>query len=66
MKMINLKPKKLWLVNTLVFGAVAVLHLWRALLGLELNIGSFALPVWASFLAFLVAGYLSYLNYDAQ
>ena len=62
----KIKPKQLWLVNTLVFGAAGVLHLWRALIGLELNIGSFALPVWASFLAFLVAGYLSYLNYNAQ
>jgi len=43
-----------------------LLHLWRALMGLELNIGSFALPVWASFLAFLLAGYLSYLNHNAQ
>lgn len=64
--MIDIKPKKLFLVNTFVFGAAAILHLWRALLGLELNIGSFALPVWASFLAFLIAGFLSYLNYDAQ
>ena len=64
--MINIKPKQLLLINTLVFGAVALLHLWRALMSLELNIGSFALPVWASFVAFLVAGYLSYLNYNAQ
>ena len=61
-----MKIKQLWLVNTLVFGAVALLHLWRALMSLELNIGSFTLPVWASFLAFLVAGFLSYLNYNAQ
>ncbi len=64
--MIKIKQKQLGLVNTLVFGAVALLHLWRALMGLELNIGSFALPVWASFVAFLVAGYLSYLNHNAQ
>ena len=64
--MMDIKIKQLLLINTIVFGVVAVLHLWRALMGLELNIGSFALPVWASFLAFLVAGFLSYLNYNAQ
>lgn len=62
----NVPKKHLSLVNTYIFGAVALLHLWRALLGLELNIGSFALPVWASFVAFLAAGYLSYLNYNAE
>lgn len=64
--MMNIKIKQLLLANTLVFGIVGLLHLWRALLGLELNVGSLSLPVWASFLAFLVAGFLSYLNYNAQ
>jgi len=64
--MMKINKKQLWLVNTSVFGTAALLHLWRALMHLPLSIGSFALPVWASFVAFLVAGYLSYLNYNAQ
>lgn len=62
----KLNTKQILFVNTVIFGIVALLHLWRALMGFELNIGSFSLPIWASFLAFLVAGYLSYLNYHAR
>jgi len=51
------------MVNMGLFGAIALLHLWRALSGLELNIGSFSLPAWASFVAFLLAGLMCYQNY---
>lgn len=53
------------MVNMYVFGVVALLHLWRALSGFELSIGTFMLPVWGSFVAFAFAGYLAWLNYKA-
>ncbi len=48
------------------FGIVALLHLWRALSGTELVIGTLSIPPWGSFVGFLLAGYLSYLNYNAR
>jgi hypothetical protein len=45
-----------------VFGLVGILHLWRAIAGLELNIGTFSLPVWTSYVAFVLAWGLAYLN----
>ena len=48
-----------------VFGIVALLHLWRALSGAELVIGTLSIPPWGSVVGFLVAGCLSYLNYKS-
>lgn len=50
-------------VNLVVFSLVAVLHLWRAIVGLPLNIGTFLIPVWGSYLAAIVIGGLAYWNY---
>ena len=61
-----METKQLLKINAAVFGVVAILHLWRAVSGLELNIGAFSLPVWTSFVAFVVVGALSYLNYKAK
>jgi hypothetical protein len=58
-----MKIKKLMQLNMAVFGVVSILHLWRAIAGLELNIGAFNLPVWASYMAFILVGVLAYVNY---
>ena len=50
-------------VNITVFSLVALLHLWRAVMGLPLNIGAVAIPVWGSYLAVVVVGGLAYWNY---
>lgn len=52
-------------INVYVFSIVAVLHLWRAITGLPLNIGVMDIPVWGSYLAVLVTSFLAYLNYHA-
>ena len=51
--------------NIGLFTVVGLLHLWRAIAGLPLNIGAFSLPVWASYIAFFVVGSLAYWNYKA-
>jgi hypothetical protein len=61
-----MKIKKLMQLNMVVFGVVSLLHLWRAIAGLELNIGTFNLPVWASYIAFIFVGILAYLNYKFE
>ena len=43
-----------------VFSLVAVLHALRLLLGWEAMIGGWHVPMWLSWLALALAGYLAY------
>lgn len=52
----------LWGVLILIV-VVAVLHLIRAVMGWSLTVESFEIPVWLSYVAFLVLGFLSYKLY---
>lgn len=45
-------------VSGAVFGVVALAQVARALMQLPVQIGSFEIPVWASWLAAIVAGSL--------
>lgn len=47
------------LISGTIFGVVSVLHLVRALTGGPFEIGPLSLPVWASWIGFVVAGLLS-------
>jgi hypothetical protein len=46
-------------VSGAIFTLVAVAQLIRVLLGLPAQIGGFAIPIWGSVVAFLVAGGLA-------
>jgi len=46
-------------VSGTIFALVAVAQLTRALLGLPVQIGGFAIPIWCSFVAFLFTGGLA-------
>jgi len=59
------KNKALMLASV-IFGIVAALHLLRSIFSWEANIGGFNIPVWFSYVAVVVAGYLSWLMYDAS
>lgn len=48
-----------------IFGIIALLHLLRAVLGWEANINGFNVPMWLSYIAVVVAGYLSWQMYSA-
>jgi hypothetical protein len=43
-----------------VFSVIALVHLYRAVVGLPAVIGGFAVPTWASWLVVVVASYLTY------
>jgi hypothetical protein len=45
-------------VTGVIFGVVTVAHVYRAITGAPVMLGSAAVPVWASWLAALVAGAL--------
>jgi len=47
-------------VAGVVFGLVALGHLYRAVTSTSLVYGTTLIPVWVSYLAVVVTGYLSY------
>lgn len=50
-------------VTGIIFAVIAVLHLMRLVLGWEVILGSFVVPMWASFVGVAVAAYLAYCAY---
>jgi threonine/homoserine/homoserine lactone efflux protein len=48
------------LVAGVVFGLVALAHVLRIVFGWSLTIQDFSVPMWASWIAIIVAGYLAY------
>lgn len=53
-------------VSTAIFGLIAVLHLARVLLGWDAAIGGWEVPMWLSWGAVVVAGFLAYTGYKHQ
>jgi hypothetical protein len=47
-------------ISGVVFGAIALLHVARLLLGWPAQIAGWAVPLWLSWLAFPAAGVLSF------
>ena len=45
-------------VSGLIFGVVSVTHIARALAAVPVQLGSYAVPVWVSWVAAVVAGSL--------
>jgi hypothetical protein len=48
------------LVAGVVFGLVALAHVLRIVLGWSIMVQDFAVPMWASWIAVIVMGYLAY------
>jgi hypothetical protein len=48
------------LVAGLIFSGMAILHLVRLVLGWQAMIAGMTVPLWASWVGILVAGYLAY------
>ncbi len=55
--------KTYYKVTSLIFLLIAVLHAMRLLYGWEATIGDINVPLWASWVAVLLAGYLSYRGF---
>ncbi|OGI94391.1 hypothetical protein A3A03_03800 [Candidatus Nomurabacteria bacterium RIFCSPLOWO2_01_FULL_40_18] len=58
-----MQQKTYLIISSVIFLIVGVLHLCRALAGWEVVIGSFMVPVWASWIAFIVGGTLAYFGF---
>jgi hypothetical protein len=50
----------------LVFALVAILQLVRALAGWPVQVGKTAIPVWASWVAFVIAALLAWIGLTAS
>ena len=48
------------LVTGIVFLVIAILHLLRVIFGWKAVIGGWSMPIWVSWVALVVAGYLAY------
>ena len=53
-------------VAAIIFAIIAILQLVRALSGWELTLNGAAIPLWASWLASVVAGALAWLGVTTQ
>jgi len=54
--------KRFSVVAGAIFALVALLHLMRIFVGWSVLIGSWMVPMWVSWIAFVVAGVLSYFG----
>ena len=54
------------MVAAVVFGIIALLQLLRSVLSWEANIAGFDMPLWLSYIAVVVAGYLAWMMYNAS
>ena len=64
--MIQLDKNRSLLLASAVFVVIVLFHLARAVLGWEAFISGFKIPVYFSYLAALILGYLSWQMYDAS
>jgi hypothetical protein len=51
------------LVDSMMFLLIGLAHLVRALMGWEVTIGTYVVPVWFSWLAILIALYLGFQGF---
>jgi len=53
------------LIASIVFGIIALLHLLISIFSWQATIGNFNVPLYFSYIAIIVAGYLAWLMYGA-
>ena len=61
-----MEKNKALTVAAVVFAVVAMAHLLRAVLGWQVNIGNFNIPVYFSYIAFIIFAFLSWIMYNSS
>ena len=61
-----MKQKTFTLTAGVVFSIIAVLHVLRLLFGWEAMIGGWNVPLWVSWVAIAVSGYLGYTAFKLR
>ena len=54
------------LIAAIIFGVIGFLHLLRSLFGWQLVLANFKIPLYISYIAVIVLGYLSWSMYKAS
>lgn len=62
----HMNNKMYYRVTASVFAIIALLHAARAVLGWEAIIDGAAIPIWVSYAAVLIAGYLAFRGFTAK
>lgn len=55
-----MSQKTFSLAAGVIFSLIAMLHILRIVFGWEAILGAWAVPMWASWVAMVIAGYLAY------
>jgi len=55
-----MKPKTYFYTSGVIFFIVGSAHLWRLIYQWEMMVGNWAVPMWLSAVAFLLAYFLAY------
>lgn len=50
-------------IATILFSLVAIAHLLRVVMGVEITVGDWSAPMWASYLGVVIPGALVYFIY---
>ena len=62
---VNVTPRNFSLTAAMIFAIIAVVQLGRAIFGWPVTIDTYAVPLWFSWVAFIVATGLSYFGWKA-
>ena len=54
------------MLAAIVFGIIALIHLLRAIFSWPARIANFDVPVWLSYIAVVIAGYLAWDMYNTS
>jgi hypothetical protein len=55
--------KTYYVIVGIIVGIVSLAHLARALWGVAVVVDGWSVPIWLSWIAFVVAGFLSYTSF---
>ena len=58
-------PQHFSRLAAVIFAIIALLQLARAISGFEIAVGGEVMPIWPSWIAAMVAGFLAYLGFTA-
>jgi sterol desaturase/sphingolipid hydroxylase (fatty acid hydroxylase superfamily) len=61
-----MKTNTILQVSAVIFAVVALLHLWRAIAGIPAQLGTWSVPIWLSWVAFVIAAFLAHTSWTAR
>ena len=59
-----MKVRTFVLISSVIFGIIAILHLLRVIFVWDAQIGSLNISVWSSWIALIIAGFLSITGFN--